>query len=193
MAQEAKIKVSIDVEQAKRSMDDVNQRIERSRNLGADVASGIRKLASAAAAGVGLAAAGIEAMSGPGIPGLGLGAVRDVAGSVGRSVFGGDPLGQGSDLLRAHQKAVSQVEQLVSGGGDVSSDDLKRMIRDIRDQQYLPGERNARLARQAGGDVLREDIAQGDITTEAAKEFKAAAEQFERAVAGFQRLMGGGS
>lgn len=160
MAREAKVKVTVDVEDAKRSMDDVNQRIEKSRSLGANLASNVQNIARGAAAGLAVVGGIADRAAGGGL----LSALSsDFLGSAGAG-WQGILQGLGLDVGAASQyagqagakrRAVETVRELVGAGGDITDKEIDRLIQEYTNL-YLPGAMNQQRVNQ------RDDIESGN-------------------------------
>ncbi len=149
MAREAKVRVIVDVEDAKRSMDDVNQRIEKSRALGANLASSVQNIARGATAGVALLGAGADRLAGGGLLSAlssdFLGAATAGWEGIIKS-FGGNTsaLKQYSAESMARDRALDTVRQLVGAGGSISETEVDRLIEEYT-ALYRPGADNVKL------------------------------------------------
>lgn len=165
MAQEAKVKVQVDVEDAKRSMDDVNQRIEKSRALGGNLASSVQNIARGAAAGITALGGVADQVAGGGLL-AGLGGTVLGAGASGLRAIG-QALGLDTGMLgasaaedRARSRASEAVKGLVGAGGDVSEADMNRLLDEFT-ALYRPGEQNVQKLRMLEQDRAGQVVARG--------------------------------
>lgn len=189
MAREAKVRVIVDVEDAKRSMDDVNQRIEKSRALGANLASNVQNIARGAAAGLAVVGGIADRAAGGGLLSTLAGNAMDTSASGWRrliELMGGDPQAMSDSVARnrAYDRAVETVSEMVSGGGTISEPELKRMILEF-DSMFQAGESNRQKAMLVGQDV-RADV----VGKEISDQFDQAVKLFEAAVSKLGAMLG---
>lgn len=162
MAREAKVKVSVDVEDAKRSMDQVNEKMTTAKSRGTALSSSIQNVARGAAAGIGVLGGILDQAAG--------GGVLSAAGSFGLAgaaegwkgmlqALGVDVGGAGEFAAenRAIDKAVADVSGLVGAGGEISNSQIQRLLDQFTDL-YRPGEQNVQRVQQEankrkGGEV----------------------------------------
>jgi len=153
VAQDAKVRVRVDVEDAKRSMDEVNDRLRTTKERGSSLASSIRGLSQGVAAGAatigGIAdqAAGggfLQAVGNTALGGAGEG-YRRIAERLG---FDANGLGDLSAEDRALERAGQAVESLVGAGGNISPAEIDRLLGQFTDL-YEPGEKNIQNVRTA--------------------------------------------
>lgn len=171
MAQEARVKVVVDVEDAKRSMDDVNQRLEKSRSLGSELASSVQGIARGAAAGIAMAGGLADQVAGGGLlPGL----ANTVVGALASAArFTGNAMGLDTGMLamsaaedRARARAIDAVKGLVGAGGDVSQEQIEGWIKGFTDL-YRPGEQNIQKVNIAEQDMAAGTVARAFNSAEA--------------------------
>ncbi len=191
MAKEAKVKVQVDVEDARRSMDDVNQRMEKSRSLGAELASSVQGIARGAAAGITAVGAIADRAAGGGLLSTIGGTALDASASGWRMLlkqlgFDSDELSLAAAKGRSFDRAIESTKQLVGAGGDISDQQIRDLIKQF-DALYLPGERNRQRAAVIGQDIRGEQV--GEAYRQS---FASAVRTFEQVVNKLASILGAG-
>lgn len=182
MAEEAKIRVRLEVDEADRNMQRVNRQFERARDSASAFASGISGTLTRVASLAGLAAGGLELAS-PGFLNYATQSLTSLASQGARQLLGGEntaSLDANIARFNAQQRAADQVKQIVGAGGTFTDAQIRQLLRDFTAINE-PGQRNIqqvdRLSRQQVADDYRE-------------KFNQAVEKFSRAVDKF--FSGGG-
>lgn len=162
MAGEAKVIVRVDVDEAKRSMDQVNDRMAKTKSLGQDLAKSVRNIANGAAAGIAVVGGIAEGAGGGGVLSALAGNATDAASAGYRRIFehlglAPDALAAGAAYRRSFDRAVSDVQNMVGAGGNIDDDDIESMIRDL-DRLYQPGEKNRQRVAMIGQNIRADDV-----------------------------------
>lgn len=175
---EVRIRVKLDVEDAKRDVNEINRGLEKGKDKADDW---IKMARGAIGRGVALAAAAggaIDRGVGGGFLGTAAGLAGDFIGAGARAAaapFGGlGGLQEGVARNNALDRAIETTKSLVGAGGDISDQDIKALIQQFRDL-YTPGSRNEQRVAVAG-----QEERVGMALENAARNFNDAAEKIGR-------------
>ena len=179
MAEDAQIKVKMDVSAAKRDLDAVNAKMAATAKNTQGLFKTIR---GAVFRGVGLAAAAGGVVNQAAGGGFFQALTRTggaLTGAAGRALgLGGEGLMAGIAQSRSLDRAIDATKQLVSAGGTITDDQIQGLITGF-EQVFAPGERNVQRVEVQGQDIRVAQVLQNYADT-----FDRAVRRFERAIAG---------
>ena len=185
MADEARVKLKVDATDAKKDVDAVNGKLDKTEKKGAKFAKQARAILTRSVAAAAAVGAVVDQAAGGGF----LSSLSSTAGALigagaRRAGLGGDTLREGIAQNRALDQAIADTKKLVEAGGSITDEEIKGLITQFKDLR-TPGARNVQRVEVAG----QEQRAAGAIEN-AAESWKEAANEFRQAISAFKLLTG---